>query len=160
MPRDASPDCSEQKTGALLMTLDDTLTLAYPRKLVEQIILGLYDSINLHLVKLVGFDFGPEPRRHFRRELRAWLRKIQSLRFKPSNRTGSFKFYFDLLFDYPFGGVELRNMKLIMEEIADEYEGARPIKTPEEMVDWLREFHTQLAERLHNGEMIVELVPE
>jgi hypothetical protein len=47
MPRDASPDCSEQNTGALLMTLDDTLTLAYPSKLVEQIILGLYDPINL-----------------------------------------------------------------------------------------------------------------
>lgn len=142
------------------MTLDDTLTLAYPRKLVEQIILGLYDPINLHLVKLVGFDLGPELRRHFRRELRTWLRKIQSLRFKPSNRTGSFKFYFDLLFDYPFGGVELRNMKLIMEEIADEYEGTRPIKTPEEMIDWLRGFHTQLAERLHNGETVLELVPE
>jgi hypothetical protein len=160
MPRDASPDYSEQKTGALPMTLDDTPTLAYPRKLVEQIILGLYDPINLHLVKLVGFDFGPELRRYFRRELRTRLRKIQSLRFKPSNRTGSFKFYFDLLFNYPFGGVELRNMKLIMEEIADEYEGARPIKTPEEMVDWLREFHTQLAERLHNGETVVELVPD
>jgi hypothetical protein len=51
-------------------------------------------------------------------------------------------------------------MKLIMKEIADEYEGARPIKTPEEMVDWLREFHTQLAERLHNGETVVELVPD
>jgi hypothetical protein len=104
------------------MTLGDTATLAYPRKLVEQIILGLYAPVNEHLVKLIGFNFAPDLRQHFRRELRTWLRKIQALRFKPSNRTGSFKFYFDLLFDYPFGGVEVRNIRLIMDEIADEHE--------------------------------------
>ncbi len=49
----------------------------------------------------------------------AWLRKIERLRFKPCNRTGSLKFYFDHLFDYPFGGVEVRNMRLIMDEVAD-----------------------------------------
>jgi hypothetical protein len=65
-----------------------------------------------------------------------------------------------MLFDYPFGGVEVRNMRLIMDEIADEYEQARPTKTPEDMVEWLREFHTQLAERLHNGEDVLDLIPE
>jgi hypothetical protein len=142
------------------MSLEDALTLAYPRKLVEQIILGLYAPINEHLVKLIGFDFSRDLRAHFRRELRNWLRKIQALRFKPSNRTGSFKFYFDLLFDYPFGGVEVRNMRLIMDEIADEYEDVRATKTPEEMVAWLRAFHTELAERLHNGEDVLDLIPE
>jgi hypothetical protein len=142
------------------MKLDDSDVMALPRKLVEQVILGLYDQINAHLAKLVGFDFAPELRQHFRRELRSWLRKIQRLRFKPNNRTGSAKFYFDLLFEYPFGGVELRNMRLIMDEIADEYENAHPIKTPEEMVEWLRQFHTELAERLHNGEDVLDLIPE
>jgi hypothetical protein len=75
-------------------------------------------------------------------------------------RTGSSKFYFDMLFDYPFGGVEVRNMRLIMDEIADEYDDARPTKTPEEMVEWLRAFHTGLAERLHNGEDVLDLIPE
>jgi hypothetical protein len=134
--------------------------MALPCKAVEQILLGLYDPINAHLVKLVGFEFSPELRQHFRRDLRNWLRKIERLRFKPSNRTGSFKFYFDLLFDYPFGGVEIRNMRLIMDDIADEYESARPTKSPEEMVAWLREFHTRLAERLHNGEDVLDLIPE
>jgi len=142
------------------MKLDDSMVMALPRKLVEQILLGLYDPINVHLVKLVGFDFPPETRRHFRRELRTWLNKIQSLRLKPSRRTASFKFYFDLLFDYPFEGVEVENMRRIMDLIADEYEGARPTKQPEEMVDWLRAFHTQLAGRLHNGEDVLDLIPE
>ena len=82
------------------------------------------------------------------------------MRFKPHNRTGLSKFYFDLLFEYPFGGVEVRNMNLIIDESADEYEGARPTKQPEEMVEWLRAFHTELAERLHNGEDVLDLIPE
>src|SRR3954452_22221122 len=106
------------------MKLDEAEVMAFPRKLVEHAILGLYDQINLHLVKLVGFDFPPETREHFRRELNAWLGKIQRFRMKPNNRTGSFKFYFDLLFDYPFGGVEIENMRSIMDQISDEYEGA------------------------------------
>jgi hypothetical protein len=142
------------------MKIDESMVTALPRKLVEQIILGLYDPINLHLVKLVGFDFGPELRQHFQRELRTWFRKIQRLRFKPSNRAGSSKFYFDLLFDYPFGGVEFRNMRLIMDEIADEYEGVRLAKTPEEMVAWLKAFHEELAERLHEGEEVLDLIPD
>ena len=141
------------------MKLDESDVMALPRKLVEQVILGLYDPVNAHLVKLAGFDFPPDLRRHFQHELRGWLRKIQRLRFKPDNRTGSTKFYFDLLFDYPFGGVEVRNMRLIMDEIADDYASARPITTPEELVQWLRRFHTELAERLHNGEDVLDLIP-
>jgi hypothetical protein len=99
-------------------------------------------------------------RQHFRRELRNRLRKIERLRFRPSNRAGSSKLYFDLPFDYPFGGVEVRNMRLIMEDIADEYEGARPTKAPEEMVVRLREFHTKLAERPHQGEGVLDLIAE
>ena len=116
------------------MKLDEADVMSLPRKLVEQHLLGLYDPINIHLTKLVAFEFTPELRQHFRRELRSWLRKIQRLRFKPHNRTGSAKFYFDMLFEYPFGGVEARNMRLIMDEIADEYQNARPTKTPEEIV--------------------------
>jgi hypothetical protein len=142
------------------MKLDDSMVMSLPRKLVEQILLGLYDPINVHLVKLVRFDFPPDTRRRFRRELRTWLNKIQSLRLKPSRRTASFKFYFDLLFDYPFEGVEVENMRRIMDLVADEYESARPTKQPEEMVDWLRAFHTRLAERLHNGEDVLDLIPE
>jgi hypothetical protein len=142
------------------MKLDEITGLAYPRKMVEQIILGLSNPLNRHLIKLVGFDFPPEVRQHFRRELRTWLRDIQTMKFKPSNRRGSFKFYFDLLFDYPFGGVEIENVQILMDAVSEDYEAARPIKRPEEIVEWLRAFHTQLAERLHNGEDVLDLIPE
>jgi hypothetical protein len=134
--------------------------MAYPRKLVEQIVLGLSNPLNRHLVKLVGFDFPPEMRRHFRREVKTWLNELQALRLKPHGRPGSFKLYFDLLFDYPFGGVEVQNMRAMMDLIADEYETTEKIKQPEDMVAWLREFHNRLAERLHGGEGVLDLIPE
>jgi hypothetical protein len=142
------------------MKLDETLVMSLPRKMIEQIILGRSNPLNRHLVKLVGFDFPPELRRHFRREVKNWLDEIQSLRFEPHNRTGPFKFYFELMFDYPFGGVEVQNVSRIIDFIIDEYEDARPTKTPEEMINWLRDFHTRLAERLHKGEDVLDMIPE
>jgi len=37
---------------------------------------------------------------------------------------------------------------------------SRPTKSPEELVAWLKEFHTRLAEALHNGESAIDLLPE
>ncbi len=141
------------------MKLDEKMEMAYPRKYLEHIIIGLEDPLNQHLTKLIGFDFPPEQRRHFRREVRTWLDKIQRLRLKPDNRTESFKFYYDLLFDYPFGGVEVQNTRTMMNLIGEEY-GLRPTKSPEEMVEWLRRFHEALADRLHKGEAVLDMVPD
>jgi hypothetical protein len=116
------------------MKLAETMEMAYPRKYLEHIIIGLEDPLNQHLVKLAGFDFPLEQRRHFRREVRNWLDKIQRLRLKLDNRTGSYKFYYDLLYDYPFGGVEVQNMRAMMELIGEEY-GVRPTKSPQDLVD-------------------------
>jgi hypothetical protein len=142
------------------MKLDDADVMSFPRKLVEHRILALQSQLNRHLVKLAAFDFPPDLRRHFRREIDNWLYEIQVLRFKPNHRTGSFKFYFDLLFDYPFGGVEIENVRKTMDLIAHEYGAMRPTKNPEEIVEWLRAFHTELAERLHKGEDVLDLIPE
>ena len=142
------------------MKLADADVMAFPKKLVEHTIMGLQPPLNRHLIKLVGFDFPSETRRHFRHEAENWLEEIQSLRFKPNNRTGPPKFYFDLLFDYPFGGVEVQNMRRIMDLVQRQYETARPMKTPEEMVEWLRDFHTRLAGRLHRGEDVLDMIPE
>jgi hypothetical protein len=141
------------------MKLDETMEMAYPRKYVENIIIGLEDPLNEHLVKLIGFDFPAEQRAHFRREVRTWLAKVQRLRMKPDSRTGSFKFYYDLLFDYPFGGVELQNTRTMMDLIGEEY-GLHPTKSPQELAEWLQQFHATLAERLHQGQTVLDLVPD
>lgn len=142
------------------MNQDGVVGLAYPKKMVEHIILGLSNPLNRHLIKLIAFEFPSETRQHFRRELRIWLRDIQTLKFKSSKRPGPSKFYFDLLFEYPFGGVEVENVKILMDAISEDYEDVRPVKRPEEVVAWLREFHTRLAERLHKGESVLDMIPE
>src|SRR5260370_22465830 len=126
------------------MKIDEILEMAYPQKLARDIIIGIADPINEH---------------HFRTELRSCLNKIQRIRLKPNARTGSFKFYFDHLFDYPFGGVEIHNTRALMEFIASEYDGIRPTISPEEMAIWLKDFHTKLAQALHNGEAVLDIVP-
>jgi hypothetical protein len=141
------------------MKPDDTLEMACPRKYVENIIIGLEHPLNEHLVKLVGFDFPTEQRGHFRREVRTWLAKIQRLRMKPDSRTGSFKFYYDLLFDYPFGGVEVQNMRTIFDLIGEEH-GLQPVQSPQDVVAWLQQFHSNLADRLHKGDAVLDLVPD
>ena len=142
------------------MKIDETLEMAYPQKLARDIIIGMADPINEHLIKLIAFQFDLQLRHHFRAELRSWLNKIQRIRLKPNARTGSFKFYFDLLFDYPFGGVEIHNMRALIEFISSEYDGIRPTISPEEMAFWLKEFHTKLAQALHNGEAVLDMIPE
>lgn len=142
------------------MKIDDVMEMAYPQKIARDIIIGMARPINRHLVKLVGFRFPAELRRHFKRELRDWLDEIQRIRLKPTTRTGSFRFYFDPLFDYPFGGVEVPNMRALMALISSQYEDLEPVETPENMIEWLRRFHTQLAHRLHNGEAVLDLIPD
>jgi hypothetical protein len=53
------------------MKLDETMELAYPRKYLEHIVIGLEDALNKNLIKLFAFDFPAETRGHFRREVRA-----------------------------------------------------------------------------------------
>jgi len=139
--------------------VEELLEMSYPKRYVEQIITGLADPINEHLIKLAGFEFSPELRQHFRQELDTWLDKIQRLRMKPNNRTGTPKFYYDLLFDYPFGGVEVRNTRSIMNLISRHYQGIEPARTPEEVAQWLKDFHTTLAQRLGAGEAVLDMIP-
>ena len=141
------------------MKLDQTMEMAYPQKIARDIIIRMARPINQHLVKLVGFYFPDELRTHFRRELRNWLDEIQRIRLKPSTGTGSFKFYFNPLFDYPFGGVEVQNMRALIDFISGEYDGIRPVKTLEQLLEWLKGFDTELA-RLQDGEAVLDLIPQ
>src|SRR5215813_5345227 len=120
------------------MKLDHQVGMAYPQKVPRDIIIGMARPINHHLIKLVGLNFPTELREYFKRELRNWPDEIQRVRLKPTTRTGSFRFYFDPLFDSPFGGVEVSNMRGLLEFISSEHEGIRPTKSPEELVEWLK----------------------
>ena len=97
----------------------------------------------------------------------SWVGKIQRLRIKPDCRTGSVKFYYDLLFEFPFGGVEVANIRTIMhlisEEydgvISEEYDGVQPTKTAEERLLGSQPFIARVAQ-LHAGAPVLDMVPE
>ena len=59
------------------MKIDETLEMAYPQKLARDIIIGIADPTNEHLVKLIAFQFDPKLRNHFRADLRSWLNKFK-----------------------------------------------------------------------------------
>jgi hypothetical protein len=141
------------------MKIDSVAEMAYPQKVARDVIIGMSRPINRHLTKLVAFEFPEEMRSHFKRELRSWLDEIQTIRLKPTSRTGSFKFYFDPLFEYPFGGVEIKNARALLEFISREYDGRRPSMKPDELIDFLRRFHIEIAERLHEGEDVLDMIP-
>jgi hypothetical protein len=61
------------------------MELAYPRQYVENIIIGLEDPLNQHLVKLVGFGSPVEQRGHFPVQ-GTGLAKIQSPRMRGRTR--------------------------------------------------------------------------
>jgi hypothetical protein len=88
------------------------------------------------------------------------LDETQRIRLQSTARTGSLKFYFDPLFDYPFGGIEVANMRALMDLISNEYDDITPTKSPEELVDWMKRLYTELAQGLHNGEAVLDMIPE
>lgn len=57
------------------------------------------------------------------------------------------------------GGVEVQNMRTMMDLISEEY-GLAPTKSPDDLVEWLRQFHAGLADRLHNGQAVLDLLPD
>ncbi len=53
---------------------------------------------------------------------------------------------------------KLHNTRALMEFISSEYDGIRPTISPEQMANWLKEFHSQLAHALHNGEAVLDMI--
>jgi hypothetical protein len=115
------------------MKIDDKL-------MVEAIILGLVDPLNQHSSNWSVSSSRLSCADIFASKLASsWLNKIRRMRMKPSNRMGSFKFYFNHLFDYPFGGNEVPTMRAMMELISSDYDGIQPARS-----------FTRLAQRLQN----------
>jgi hypothetical protein len=46
----------------MMTAMHDVLEMTYSKRYAEHIITGLKDSLNQHLIKLVGFNFSPELR--------------------------------------------------------------------------------------------------
>lgn len=61
------------------------MEMSIGKKKAEQIVSGLEQPINLHLLKLLGCRAEPEMRQHWKREPETWLLRIAALTLKPDN---------------------------------------------------------------------------
>lgn len=142
------------------MRLDDTTVLtgmAYDRKKVAQIVTGLEDAINTHLVKLLALEADDATRAHWKRELRSWFRKLSVLRIKPDNAMPSAAWMFEMLFTEPFEGVAETNVTSLIALLRQDGYRSRP-REASETVAALRVFHQTMAGRLAAGDAGEDLI--
>jgi hypothetical protein len=134
-------------------------TMSLPKRHAEVRLIGMEPPLNQHLLKLLAFDMSAERRAYFRKQVWKWLRDIQAIRLKDSNKPGEASWYYGLLYDGPFGGVEEQNVSLICEGIDDDYEGGLTRNTASipELVERLHHFHQTLAERAARSEPLLDL---
>ena len=133
------------------------MEMSIRKKKAEQIVSGLEQPINLHLLKLLGCEATPELRRHWKHELETWLLRIAAITLKPEDRPIPAKIVYEWLYDETFGGSEQRNVEMMLRFLAREY--PRNDVDTATIVERLRSIHQQLAQRIAQndpGEDIID----
>lgn len=119
---------------------DLLLEMAYTRKRAETIIGGLEYQLNLHLLKLATVPL-PDQFDHWRQELTTWLATIAAIRLKPRTTPGPAQWYFNLLFEEPFGQNETNAVLARLQLLRHQYGMMRPDTDAAELAERLKRFH-------------------
>lgn len=129
--------------------------MAVTRKKAEQQVAGLEWPLNLHLVKLLGFDAPEATRQAWKREVREWCTQVATLRIKPANRPLPARTLLAWLHDERFQGSEAQNVAAMLALP----EGLRRNgQTPEAVAARLHEFHVSACAALAAGQVPAELI--
>ncbi len=133
---------------------DLLLEMAYTRQRATQIVSGLEMPINLHLLKLVAVPM-PDQFSHWRHELATWLTTIGAIRLKPTTKPAParfyFHFYFQLLFDEPFGQNEVPAVTARLQLLRQQYGDLKDDVIVEALAAKLQEFHQLFASECAKG---------
>jgi hypothetical protein len=132
------------------------MEMSIRKKKAEQIVSGLEQPINLHLLKLLGCLAGPEVRQHWKRELETWLLRIAAITLKPDDTPIPAKVVYQWLYDETFGGSEQRNTEMMLRFLARDYP-RNSVDTPA-IVARLRSVHEQLAQRLSQNDPGLDII--
>jgi hypothetical protein len=126
------------------------MEMSIKQQKAEQIVGGLEQPINLHLLKLLGCQAGPEMRDHWKRELETWLLRIAAIALKPYDTPIPAKVAYQWLYDETFGGSEQRNVEMMLRFLARDY--PRNELDTATIAARLRSIHEQLAQRIANND--------
>jgi len=130
--------------------------MSFRERKAEAEITGLERPINDHLIKLLAVRLDtlpPQTAEHWRRELCSWLDDIADIRLKPHDRPASRDFYYRILFDERFGGVEELNVGRRLYRIARDGYALREAIDAARIAGRLRDFHAAFAAGCAKGEM-------
>lgn len=135
-----------------------SLEMSYGRAKAEAVITGRERPINDHLMKLLCID--SDAAVHWRKELVNWLDEIAEIRLKPNNRPGSSAFYYRILFDEPFGGVEEKNMNARLARLVRDGYDLRPEIEVTQVVEALRSFIQSFSAGCARGDLTAETIKD
>ena len=131
---------------AEILASQPLLEMAYSQKKAESIITGLEKPINNHLLKIWVMP-DSEHREHWLKELDTWFYEISDIVLKPNDRRPKAEFYYRILYDEPFGGVELRNITSRLRQLQKQGYQFTTNLAPADLVNRLQQFHTEFAKR-------------
>jgi hypothetical protein len=132
-----------------LLTRTPLEEMSYSCKKAEAVITGLEKPINDHLLKLLVVESGEHE--HWIAELLEWLDEIAEIQLKPDHRPGPRSFYYRIMFDEPFGGVETENITRRVRRIARQGYAVRQEADLGVIAERLRSFHEAFAEACSVG---------
>lgn len=134
------------------------LEMAFPKKMIENRVSNLEYQINQYLLKIIGMKADNNLIQHWKTEVKTWYREIGNMVWKNTNKPLKAKIYFELLYDYPFGGVEERNINRSLEWFEEEYGMIRNGKPVDEIASILRTFHQSASEIISNSQSVSDLI--
>lgn len=133
-----------------------------PRDAAIMRIANLEEQINSHLIKLLAFQADDGVRTHWKRELRAWFRRIAAYRLKGKGRSAdrppSAKLYYDHLYEHIFGGHEVQNTTSIINLLIEDEGYTRNNRPIDDVVPRLRTFHQTIAQRMAMAQSFDDLL--
>jgi hypothetical protein len=144
------------RAAELLGPGEALMEMSIRKKKAEQIVSGLEQPINLHLLKLLGCVADPETRHHWKHELETCLLRIAAITLKPDNTPIPARVVYQWLYDETFGGSEQRNAEMMLRFLARDY--PRNDTATSTIVDRLRSIHERLAERISRNDPGLDVV--
>jgi hypothetical protein len=132
------------------------MEMSIKKRKAEQIVGGLEQQINLHLLKLLGCQVSTEIRQHWKRELETWLLRVAAITLKPNDTPIPAKVVYQWLYDDTFGGSEQRNVEMMLRFLARDYP-RNDVDTPS-IAARLRSIHEQLAQRISQNDPGVDVI--
>ncbi|CAM6054487.1 unnamed protein product [Sphagnum tenellum] len=132
------------------------MEMSVRRRKAEQIVSGLEQQINLHLLKLLGFQADKFTRQHWKRELETWLLRIAGMTLKPDDKPIPANVVYEWLYDEMFGGSEIRNVAMMLCFLGRDYQRNDVDVTT--ISNRLQSIHLQLAECIAKNDPGQEII--